>query len=102
MATAGMPNGRRTCEAHAVSFSRRNPDDPEPRPWNPWLLGGSIVSGLAAFTLTFLLPGELFAAGNEGVITVTAILYMVGFIALVGLCITLGYFAARVRNRDGR
>jgi drug/metabolite transporter (DMT)-like permease len=82
-----------------VSFSRRNPDDPEPRPWNPWLLGGCIVSGLAAFVLTFLLPNELFAPGNEGVVTVTAIVYMVGFIVLVGACLTLGYWASRQRNR---
>lgn len=83
-----------------MSFSRRNPDDPVPRRWNPWLLGGCIVTGLAAFALTFLLPNELFAPGNEGVITVTAVLYMVGFIGLTAACITLGYFASRQRNRS--
>ncbi len=94
-----MPAWPQPCEARGVSFSRRNADDPEPRPWNPWLLGGCIVSGVAAFVLTFLLPNELFAPGNEGSISVTAIVYMVSFIVLVGVCITLGYFAARLRNR---
>lgn len=97
-----MPAPVGACEARAVSFNRRNPDDPQPRPWNPWLLGGCILTGIAAFLLTFLLPNELFAPGNEGVVTVTAMLYMVGFIVLVGVSITLGYFAARLRNRDGR
>lgn len=98
-----MPDRRGPCKARPVSFSRRNPDDPEPKPWNWWLLGGCIVTGLAAFVLTFALPTELAAGAEAGqVVTPVAIIEMVAFIVLVAVSITLGYFAARTRNRDGR
>jgi len=98
-----MPGGRTACEARRVSFSRRNPDDPEPKPWNWWLLGGSIAAGLAAFALTFSLPTELAAGAETGeVVTTSAIVQMVAFMVLVAVCITLGYRAARTRNRYRR
>ena len=98
-----MPGPPVACEARAVSFSRRNPDDPVPKPWNRWLLGGCILSGLAAFALTFALPLELAAGAEAGqVVTPLAVVEMVAFIVLVAVSITLGYFAARTRNRDGR
>ena len=53
--------------------------------------------------LTFALPTELAAGAEAGqVVTPVAIIEMVAFIVLVAVSITLGYFAARTRNRDGR
>ena len=98
-----MPGPPMACEARDVSFSRRNPEDPVPKPWNWWLLGGCIVSGLAAFVLTFALPIELAAGAEAGqVVTPLAVVEMVAFVVLVAVSITLGYWAARPRNRDGR
>jgi len=83
-----------------VSFSRRNPDDPVPAPWNWKLLGLSIVFGAIAFGLTFVIPSVLFDPLTRGQITAAALLLSLAFLVTLTLCLVLGYLAVHQRIRD--
>jgi hypothetical protein len=83
-----------------VSFSRRNPDDPEPRPWNWWLLGPSILLGAVAFVLTFVIPPVLFEPDQAGVISTQGMWLSLVFVVALTLCLVLGYVAVHQRIRD--
>lgn len=88
------------CDARGVSFSRRNPDDPEPRPWNWKLLGPAIAMGAVAFYLTFVIPPVLFEPGQDGVISTEGLWLSLVFVVTLTLCLVLGYVAVHQRIRD--
>jgi uncharacterized membrane protein YhaH (DUF805 family) len=82
-----------------VSFSRRNPDDPVPKPWNWWLLGPSIVFGAIAFGLTFVLPGALMDT-TSGEVPVAGLVMSLAFLVCLAACLVLGYAAVHARIHD--
>lgn len=83
-----------------MSFSRRNPDDPVPPPWNWKLLGPAIVCGAIAFALTFEIPSVLFDPLTTGQITAAALWLSLAFLVTLTLCLVLGYLAVHQRIRD--